>query len=214
MLIRAYTVGIFPMAGHRYDPDVQWVAPTLRGILPLDDFHVPRRLRRTVRQGRLELRCNSAFADVMEACAEPRHACGDTWINPEIIRVFCELHDMGFAHSVETWLDGDLVGGLYGLALGGAFFGESMFSRVDDSSKVALVALVALLRKAGFGLLDAQFINDHLQQFGAIEITAADYMQRLDEALQRRVAFPGGMSSEGVAELAAAFVSQSSIHRS
>jgi leucyl/phenylalanyl-tRNA--protein transferase len=159
------------------------VAPAQRGILPLDGFRASRRLRRTVRRGVFEVRIDSAFADVITACAEPRADHDDTWINAGIARVFCELHELGYAHSVETWRDGRLAGGLYGLALGGAFFGESMFSAATDASKVALVHLVALLRLGGFALLDVQFVTDHLRQFGVTEMPAADYLQALEEAL-------------------------------
>jgi leucyl/phenylalanyl-tRNA--protein transferase len=171
------------MASHRDDPAVHWVAPTQRGVLPLAGFRVPRRLRRTVRQAVFEIRIDTAFAAVIAACAEPRPGHPETWINPAIARVFCELHRLGRAHSIEAWRDGRLVGGLYGLALGGAFFGESMFSLETDASKVALVHLVALLRLGGFVLLDVQFVTDHLRQFGALEIPAADYLQALEDAL-------------------------------
>ncbi|HYN39106.1 MAG TPA: leucyl/phenylalanyl-tRNA--protein transferase, partial [Rhodospirillales bacterium] len=167
MVIRAYSIGIFPMASRRSDPTVHWVAPTMRGVLPLTSFHVPRRLRRTVVENRFEVRCDTAFAAVIDACAMPREGHPETWINVEIARVFAELHAQGHAHSVETWQDGRLIGGLYGLALGGAFFGESMFSQQTDASKVALVHLVARLRLGGFVLLDIQFVTQHLRQFGA-----------------------------------------------
>jgi leucyl/phenylalanyl-tRNA--protein transferase len=171
------------MAANRFDPTIHWVAPKFRGVLPLDALHVPRRLKRTVRQGRFEVRCDTDFAGVVHACAAPRKGHRETWINREIARVFFRLHRLGLAHSVEAWREDRLVGGLYGLALGGAFFGESMFSRETDSSKVALVSLVAALRLGGFGLLDIQFITDHLSRFGAVEIPAADYLERLDAAL-------------------------------
>ena len=158
--MRAYSIGIFPMASRRSDPSVHWVAPTMRGILPLATFHMPRRLRRTLAEGSFEVRCDTAFAAVIDACAEPRDGHPETWINAQIARVFCELHVRGHAHSVEAWRDGQLVGGLYGLALGGAFFGESMFSRQTDASKIALVHLVARLRLGGFVLLDIQFVTD------------------------------------------------------
>jgi leucyl/phenylalanyl-tRNA---protein transferase len=195
MIVRAYASGVFPMAANRFDPTIHWVAPKFRGILPLDAIHVPRRLKKTVRQGRFELRCDTDFEDVVRACAAPRKSRGETWINREITRVFCRLHLIGLAHSIEAWREDRLVGGLYGLALGGAFFGESMFSQETDSSKVALVYLVAALRLGGFGLLDIQFITDHLQRFGAEEIPAADYLARLDAALTLPANFYSDFSS-------------------
>lgn len=177
------------MADARSDPTVYWVAPAMRGLLPLERFHIPRRLRRTIRQDAFEVRRNTAFARVVECCAAPRPGHPETWINAEIARVFGELHQAGLAHCVETWRQGRLVGGIYGLALGSAFFGESMFSRETDASKVALVHLAASLRLGGFTLFDAQFLTNHLRQFGAIEIPAADYTQRLNEALRQRGSF-------------------------
>lgn len=214
MVIRAYSIGIFPMASRRADPSVHWVAPTMRGILPLTSFHVPRRLRRTVGEGRFEIRCDSAFSKVIEACALPRDGHPETWINAEIGRVFCELHAQGHAHSVEAWQGGELVGGLYGLALGGAFFGESMFSRQADASKVALVHLVARLRIGGFVLLDIQFVTQHLRQFGAIELPASSYLQRLDEALRLQARFYGDPPPEALAGALGRLAMQSSTHKS
>jgi leucyl/phenylalanyl-tRNA--protein transferase len=214
MVIRAYSIGIFPMASRRSDPSVHWVAPTMRGVLPLPSFHVPRRLRRTLRANTFEVRCDSAFEQVVLACAAPREGHPETWINPEICRVFCELHSLGYAHSTEAWRDGRLVGGLYGLALGGAFFGESMFSTETDASKVALVHLVARLRIGGFVLLDIQFVTEHLRQFGAIEIPAAVYLKRLDEALRLHARFhrdpPGDSLELALGELP----TQSTTHKS
>jgi leucyl/phenylalanyl-tRNA---protein transferase len=189
MVIRAYSIGIFPMASRRSDPSVHWVAPPMRGVLPLSTFHIPRRLRRTLRANPFEIHCDQEFEQVIDACAAPREGHPETWINPEICRVFCELHRLGYAHSVEAWRDGRLVGGLYGLALGGAFFGESMFSTDTDASKVALVHLVARLRIGGFALLDIQFVTEHLRQFGAVEIPATVYLQRLDEVLRLHARF-------------------------
>lgn len=177
------------MASHRNDPTVHWVAPAMRGILPLDDFHLPRRLRRTLRGAGFEVRVDTAFASVIDACAEPRPGHPETWINDNIAQVFGDLHQMGLAHSIETWRDGELVGGLYGLALGGAFFGESMFSLVTDASKVALVHLVALLRQGGFLLLDVQFVTEHLRRFGAAEVPAGQYLYLLEEALPVKASF-------------------------
>lgn len=214
MLLRAYSIGIFPMASRRSDSDVHWVAPTMRGILPLSQFRVPRKLRRTVRGGAFDVRCNSAFAQVIEACAAPRPGHPESWINGEITRAFCDLHRLGHAHSVECWHEGRLVGGLYGLALGGAFFGESMFSWVTDASKVALVHLVARLLLGRFALLDVQFVTEHLRQFGAIEIPAADYNQLLDEALPIPARFYGAPPPEALDSALGALFTQSSTQRS
>jgi leucyl/phenylalanyl-tRNA--protein transferase len=182
-LLRAYQWGLFPMAENRDDPTIFWVDPELRGILPLDGFHVPRKLRRTLRKTPFQITVDRAYRDVIAACAAPVPGRPSTWINGEIAALYGELFDMDHAHSVECWQDGRLVGGLYGVALGGAFFGESMYSRVRDASKVALVHLVARLRHGGFRLLDTQFVTDHLHQFGVIEIQRDDYLQRLAEAL-------------------------------
>jgi leucyl/phenylalanyl-tRNA--protein transferase len=189
ILLRAYSVGLFPMAERRDDPTLYWIDPEKRGILPLDKFHVPARLRRTVRAGRFEIRCDTAFRQVMEACAQPAPGRSETWINREILRLYGELHKMGRAHSVEAWRDERLAGGLYGVALGGAFFGESMFSRETDASKVALVHLVARLRKGGFKLLDTQFVTEHLSQFGAREIHRDGYRELLASALDVNATF-------------------------
>jgi leucyl/phenylalanyl-tRNA--protein transferase len=183
LLLRAYAAGIFPMAESADSADLYWFDPERRGILPLDDFHVPRRLRRTVRRGPFEVRFDSAFRAVIEACAEPTAERPKTWINHDIVRLYSELAAQGFAHSVECWRDGRLVGGLYGVALGAAFFGESMFSRETDASKVALVHLVARLRAGGYTLLDTQFVTAHLGRFGAVEIPRAEYRRRLAAAL-------------------------------
>jgi leucyl/phenylalanyl-tRNA---protein transferase len=183
IVLKAYATGIFPMSDGRDEPEMFWVDPEMRGILPLDGFHLPRRLRRTVRQDHFAIRIDSAFEQVMTACAAPASGRWTTWINHEIQDLFTALHHRGFAHSVEAWVGGELVGGLYGIALGGAFFGESMFSLRADASKVALVHLVARLGEAGFSLLDTQFITDHLRQFGAVEIERADYHSRLSGAL-------------------------------
>lgn len=189
LLIRAYAAGIFPMSERRDDPEVFWVDPKMRGILPLDDFHIPKRLRRTVRQNRFEIRCDHAFPAVIAACAQSGKGRQDTWINAEIEQAVIELHQMGYAHSVECWRDGELLGGLYGIALGAAFFGESMFSRATDASKIALVHLVARLRLGGFRLLDTQFVTEHLKRFGAIEIPARDYLRYLEDALKFEARF-------------------------
>ncbi|HXH05470.1 MAG TPA: leucyl/phenylalanyl-tRNA--protein transferase [Vicinamibacterales bacterium] len=184
-LLLAYANGWFPMADdHRR---IRWYSPDPRGILPLDRFHVPRRLARTIRQGRFEIRVDTAFREVIEACARNRDE--GTWISREIIETYVALHERGFAHSVEAWAEGRLAGGLYGVALLGAFFGESMFHRVRDASKVALVALVERLRERGYRLLDVQWLTGHLEQFGAIEIPRADYLRRLRDALQLECRF-------------------------
>ena len=190
LLLRAYAAGIFPMAETADDPDVFWVDPEQRGVLPLDGFHLPRRLARTLRQDVFDVRCDAAFEAVVRGCAEPTPERPKTWINEEIVRLYAALHRLGFAHSVETWRGGELVGGLYGVALGAAFFGESMYSRVTDASKVALAQLVARLRLGGFRLLDTQFVTEHLQQFGAVEISRAQYHRRLAAAIQLKAYLP------------------------
>jgi len=189
LVLRAYRAGLFPMAERRDGDRLYWLDPELRGVQPLDAFHLPRRLARTVLSGSFEVRCDTAFAAVVEGCAAPTTDRPETWINPEIERLFGALHVMGYAHSVECWQGGRLVGGLYGVALGGAFFGESMFSTVRDASKVALVHLVARLRLGGFRLLDTQFVTEHLARFGAIEITRAEYRRRLVAALDAPARF-------------------------
>ncbi len=193
VVLKAYATGIFPMSDGRDEPEMYWVDPNMRGILPLDGFHLSRRLRRKVRQDLFTIRIDSAFEKVMTACAAPASGRWTTWINHEIQDLFTTLHHRGFAHSVEAW-DGDqLAGGLYGITQGAAFFGESMFSMQADASKVALVHLVARLRLGGFTLLDTQFITDHLRQFGAVEIARAEYHSRLSVALSG----PGDFSLSG-----------------
>ncbi|MDO8605688.1 MAG: leucyl/phenylalanyl-tRNA--protein transferase [Phaeospirillum sp.] len=189
LLVRAYSMGVFPMARSRDDPRLYWIDPEQRGILPLETFHVSKRLRRTLRKGGFEIRCDTAFEAVMRACGEPTDDRPDSWINEEIVRLFVELFRLGLAHSVETWRDGRLVGGLYGLGLGAAFFGESMFSRETDASKVALVHLVARLKLGGFRLLDTQFVTAHLQQFGAVEIPRHAYQDLLAAAIGQNAYF-------------------------
>lgn len=185
LLVRAYRKGLFPMALE--DEEIGWFSPDPRGILPIDTFHVPSRLARLVRQAPYEIDIDRAFEDVMRACAErPRDG---TWISEEIVESYAALHRLGLAHSVEAWRDGELVGGLYGVHLGGAFFGESMFHRATDASKLALVALVDRLARRGFTLLDTQWITPHLVQFGAIEIPRAEYLRRLEDALKRNCSF-------------------------
>ncbi|HVU20553.1 MAG TPA: leucyl/phenylalanyl-tRNA--protein transferase [Rhizomicrobium sp.] len=186
ILLRAYAEGVFPMAERRDSTELYWVSPEQRGVIPLDKFHVPRRLARTVRSDRFRVTSDLAFVDVMRACAEPAPDRDQSWINAEILRLYTALHASGHAHSIECWQDDLLVGGLYGVSLGAAFFGESMFNRARDASKVALVHLVASLISGGFELLDAQFITSHLAQFGTIEIPRSDYLARLDRALAHK----------------------------
>ena len=182
LLIAAYCQGVFPMADDR--GRVLWYDPDPRGILPLESFHVPRRLAKTVRCDRFEVRTDTAFRTVMTACAAPGRGRGETWISPELVEAYAVLHERGFAHSVETWQGGELVGGLYGVAVRGLFAGESMFSRARDASKVALVYLVERLRRGGFVLLDTQFVTSHLARFGAEEIPRSRYRSLLARALR------------------------------
>jgi leucyl/phenylalanyl-tRNA--protein transferase len=198
-LIACYRRGVFPMADARDDERIFLIDPEHRGVLPLDGFHIPRRLARTVRSDLYEVRIDTAFAAVVEACAEARDDRPDTWINHTIQRLYGDLFARGQAHSVECWLDDRLVGGLYGVSLGRAFFGESMFSRARDASKVALVHLVARLIIGGYCLLDTQFITEHLLQFGAIEIDRDDYRGRLGAALGGGAEAAGGAVGAGVA---------------
>lgn len=187
LLLSAYSQGIFPMADE--DGQIYWYDPDPRAILPLEKFHTPRSLKRTIKKALFDIRINTAFTAVMQACAAPAPGREQTWISDEIITAYTTLHRLGFAHSVEAWLEGELVGGLYGVALNGLFAGESMFSQVTDSSKVALVYLVQRLQARGFFLLDIQFMTGHLRRFGAKEISAAAYKQRLAFALSIPVRF-------------------------
>lgn len=205
LVLRAYACGIFPMAESRGRSGVFWVDPEVRGVLPLDAFHVSRSLARKVRRRVFDITCDSAFGTVIRACAEAARGRPDTWINDDIIEAYCELHRSGFAHSVEAWQDGRLAGGIYGVALGGAFFGESMFSAATDASKVALVHLVARLKAGGFRLFDVQFVTQHLKQFGVEEVPARRFQERLDEALAAKARFYSG----DVVEALAALLSQS-----
>lgn len=185
LLLGLYCQGVFPMA--HPDGNIYIYDPDPRAIIPLDDhFHVPRSLRRTIRKGIFEIRVDTAFRDVIEACAADRPT---TWINQDFLESYSKLHELGFAHSVESWQDGSLAGGLYGVAINGLFAGESMFSRVRDASKVALVHLVDRLRQGGFVLLDTQFITPHLARFGAYEIPREEYQQRLADALKIAATF-------------------------
>ena len=180
-LLTAYASGWFPMAVA--EGEIRWYSPDPRGIIPLDTFHVPSRLARSLRKAGFEIRVDTSFRDVITACAQREDADGN-WIDREIIESYCGLHAAGFAHSVETWQDGVLVGGLYGVSLRGAFFGESMFHHVSDASKAALVALVDKLRAGGYTLLDTQWVTGHLLQFGAIEVPRRRYLRLLDDALK------------------------------
>lgn len=186
IMLRAYAAGIFPMAESADDPSLFWVEPEQRGIIPLDRFHLSSRLARTVRSDRFEVRVDTAFDAVIAACAEAKPDRTETWINRRIREIFSELFALGHVHTVECWRDGRLVGGLYGLSLGGAFFGESMFHRETDASKVALAHLVARLRHGGYRLLDTQFQTGHLAQFGTVEIPRDAYRLLLDEALRHQ----------------------------
>ena len=184
ILLRAYAAGLFPMAEDAQDDHLHWFDPRQRGIFPLDKLIVSKSLAKTIRAAPFVIKSDTNFDGVLDACAQSRPGREKTWINGRIAGLFRELFDQGFAHTIEAWRDGELVGGLYGLALGGAFFGESMFHRATDASKVCLAYLVARLNRGGFALLDAQFITPHLESLGAIEISRADYRKRLDKALE------------------------------
>jgi leucyl/phenylalanyl-tRNA--protein transferase len=200
LLLMAYRSGIFPMADARDDPDVFWVEPKRRGILPLYGFHCSHSLTRVLRRGRFAVTCNADFAGVMRACAAPRPSeGGQTWISERIEASYIALHEAGHAHSVECWLDGALVGGLYGVGFDRVFCGESMFSRVADASKVALAWTVVALRRAGVELLDCQFLTDHLASMGAVEVSQQSYLAQLRHA-QRGDQSGAGASGAGAAE--------------
>lgn len=180
LLLQAYRVGVFPMAEHRDDPEMFWVDPRKRGVFPLDGFRISRSLSKTLKRDDYHVTLNTAFDDVIDACADR----SETWINQEIRALYNELHHQGHAHSLEVWADSRLIGGVYGVAVGGAFCGESMFSRQRDASKVALAWLIDLLRRTGFVLFDTQFLTHHLASLGAIEITRAEYRAYLAQALR------------------------------
>jgi len=183
LLLQAYSTGHFPMDNNGR---IEWYNPNPRGIIPIDEhFYVPSRLARTYRSQRYTITSDRAFSAVMQACALPRAESPGSWISPEFVAVYTQLHQLGYAHSVETWLDGQLVGGLYGVALGGLFAGESMFSVARDASKVALIALVERLRRGGFVILDTQWVTPHLAQFGTFWMPQAHYLQLLPHAIQR-----------------------------
>ncbi|MEM5519457.1 leucyl/phenylalanyl-tRNA--protein transferase [Sulfitobacter sp. AS59] len=187
LLLQGYAMGIFPMAEHRDDPDIFWVDPRLRGVFPIDGFHISRSLARAMRRTPFTVSINTAFSDVVTGCADRE----DTWINAEIFALYQALHDRGAAHSIEVWDGDDLVGGVYGVTLGAAFFGESMFSRRDNASKIALACLIDRLKRGGFTLFDTQFLTPHLASLGAVEITRDAYHKRLEEALELTADFEG-----------------------
>lgn len=189
LLIKAYSCGLFPMAESADDPEVFWVEPEIRGVIPLDQFHTPKSLAKTCRQDRFDIRFDTAFGAVIDGCAEPGPGRKKTWINKTIRDLYLELHGLGHAHSIEAWRNDMLVGGLYGVSLRGAFFGESMFSRERDASKVCLVHLVKRLRQNGFVLLDTQFTTDHLKRFGALDIPKETYDSMLSEAMMIEASF-------------------------
>ena len=201
VLLKAYACGLFPMAESADDPGLFWLEPEHRGILPFNNFHLPRRLRRTIRSDVFEIRVSTDFQGIIDGCAEPMPGRQKTWINREIRRLYGELFDMGYCHTVEAWQAGELVGGLYGVSLNGAFFGESMFTFRTDASKVCLAHLVARLIVGGYSLLDTQFVTDHLSKFGTLEVSQADYNKRLGEALKLETdyyAFPSQASGQDV----------------
>jgi leucyl/phenylalanyl-tRNA--protein transferase len=189
VLLRAYACGIFPMAESADDPTLFWVEPEMRGVIPLDGFRIASRLARTVRSDTFTVTVNKAFKAVISGCAAPQPGRDDTWINKRIRDLYIGLHQLGHCHSVEAWQNDELVGGLYGVSLGRAFFGESMFHRARDASKVALVHLVARLIEGGFELLDAQYVTEHLRSFGAVEISRRRYCALLDKAIKGEADF-------------------------
>ena len=198
LLLRAYSLGIFPMAKTRLSRDIYWVEPPMRGVLPLNKFHISRKLMKILQKNFYYVTCNQVFSEVIERCADSKIGRIDTWINQEIKNAVNELHSIGYAHSIETWRDEKLVGGLYGVAIGGAFFGESMFSSENNASKIALANLVARLRFSKFKLLDIQFVTQHLLSFGAIEITSDEYLTKLNHALKASLSFPREISQTNI----------------
>jgi leucyl/phenylalanyl-tRNA--protein transferase len=201
VLLKAYACGIFPMAESAEDPGLYWIEPEARGVIPLERFHLPRRLARTVASDAFEVRIDSDFQAVISGCADVAPGRQKTWINARIRRLYTDLFNLGHCHTVETWRDGQLVGGLYGVRLGAAFFGESMFSRERDASKIALVHLVARLKRGGFRLLDTQFTTQHLKQFGAVDVDRRHYHRLLEEAIVADANFyclAGGATGEDV----------------
>ena len=216
LVLNAYACGVFPMAERRDDDEVFWIDPEIRGVLPLDRFHMPKRLARTIRSGRFKISANCEFRAVITACAAPNERRPESWINDPIIDVYCELHARGHAHSVECWEDERLVGGLYGVSLGAAFFGESMFSRARDASKVALAHLVARLRAGGFLLLDTQFVTPHLASFGVEEVPRGTYLEWLRQAIAREADYcpPGYSPACGAPAVSPAASGVSAMHSS
>ncbi|BDY15618.1 leucyl/phenylalanyl-tRNA--protein transferase [Sulfitobacter pontiacus] len=198
LLLHGYSIGIFPMAEHRDDPEIFWVDPRRRGVFPLDGFHISRSLARAMRRTRFTITTNTAFNDVVTGCADR----ADTWINAQIFSLYAQLHALGHAHALEVWEDDKLVGGVYGVTLGRAFFGESMFSRRDNASKIALACLVDRLNRGGFTLFDTQFLTPHLASLGAQEITRAAYHARLEMALMKTADFtaPAAASAQDVVQ--------------
>ena len=198
LLLHGYSIGIFPMAEHRDDPEIFWVDPRRRGVFPLDGFHISRSLSRAMRRTRFTITTNTAFNDVVAGCADR----ADTWINAEIFSLYAQLHTLGHAHALEVWEDDMLVGGVYGVTLGRAFFGESMFSRRDNASKIALACLVDRLNRGGFTLFDTQFLTPHLASLGAQEIPRAAYHARLEMALMKTADFtaPAAASAQEVVQ--------------
>ncbi|WP_320195289.1 leucyl/phenylalanyl-tRNA--protein transferase [Agrobacterium rosae] len=184
ILLRAYSIGLFPMADSADDPELFWVEPEMRGIIPLDDFHVSKSLAKAIRKRQFDIRFDTDFDGVMAGCAAEAPDRPSTWINKTIRKLYVELHEIGHAHSVEAWEGDELVGGLYGVSLGSAFFGESMFSRRTNASKICLVHLVKRLRAKGFTLLDTQFTTEHLKTFGAIDVPKTDYAKMLERAVE------------------------------
>lgn len=200
VLLKAYACGIFPMAESAEDPGLYWIEPDRRGIIPLDAFHVPSRLARTVRANRFDIRVDTDFEGVISGCAAPQEGRAKTWINTRIRSLYGQLFQRGRCHTVEAWRDGKLVGGLYGVRLGAAFFGESMFHTERDASKVALVHLVARLKAGGFTLLDTQFVTSHLSGFGAVEVSKRHYQRLLEQALRKEADFyfwPADLAADG-----------------
>lgn len=189
LLLRAYATGVFPMAEEAENPEIFWVRPEKRGIIPFENFHVSRSLRKTVRKGIFDIRYDSNFTGVIDGCASGSGDRARTWINGPIRQAYGKLFDLGYCHTVEAWRDDRLVGGLYGISLGSAFFGESMFSRQRDASKVCLVHLVSHLIERGFTLLDTQFTTDHLETFGAVEVPRRQYQKMLENALAQPAEF-------------------------
>lgn len=201
ILLNAYAIGVFPMAESADDPELFWVEPPMRGILPLNEFHIPASLKKAMRKNPFEVRVDTAFQEVVDACAEPTSERESTWINDQIKSLYLELFEMGYCHSVECWKDDKLVGGLYGVSLGGAFFGESMFSRQTNASKIALVHLVHRMKLGRFSLLDTQFTTQHLERFGVKEIPKKDYGKLLKIAIRQDATFfpyDGGGTSDSI----------------